>query len=150
MDKHEYRRKIAELLNNGPDPIITGGVDDDKIMEVEKKLNVTLPESFKWFLREYGHGGVAGVTILGIGLTGMPPVVKFTQYYRKYGMPKSLVVINSVDEWVYCLETSKMVDGECPVIDWDLQGESVQHFDNFYEFLIKELERALEDYEDED
>ncbi len=150
MDTHEYRRKIVELINIGPDRLITGGVDDYRIIEVEKELNVTLPESYKWYLREYGYGGVAGVTILGIGLAGVPPVVEFTQDYRKYGMPKSLVVIYNVDEWVYCLETDKMVNGECPVIDWDLRGESFRHYDNFYLFLIDKLESALEDYEEED
>jgi antitoxin YobK len=83
MDEDKYRRKIAELINNGPDRLITGGVDDNRIIEVEKELNVILPESYKWFLREYGHGGVAGVTILGIGLSGVPSVVRFTQRYRK-------------------------------------------------------------------
>lgn len=150
MDEDKYRRKIAELINNGPDRLITGGVDDNRIIEVEKELNVILPESYKWFLREYGHGGVAGVTILGIGLSGVPSVVRFTQRYRKLGIPNSWVVIYDADEWFYCLETNRMTNGECPVIDRDFRGESFRHFDNFYLFLIGKLESALEDYEDED
>ncbi|SFG61333.1 hypothetical protein SAMN04488025_1621, partial [Planifilum fulgidum] len=43
MGKDKYRGKIAELINNGPDRLITGGVDDNRIVEVEKELNVTLP-----------------------------------------------------------------------------------------------------------
>ena len=42
-----------------------------------------------------------------------------------------------------------MVNGECPVIDWDFGGESFRYYDNFYLFLIDKLESALEDYEDE-
>ncbi len=150
MDEREYRRKIEELINNGPDRLITGGVGDNRIVEVEKELGVKLPESYKWFLREYGHGGIAGVDILGIGPIGVePPVVQLTQDYRKMGMPNSLVAIYNADEWVYCLETSKMSNGECPVIDRDRSGESFKCFDNFYLFVIDKFESALEDYEDE-
>lgn len=150
MGKDKYRGKIAELINNGPDRLITGGVDDNRIVEVEKELNVTLPESYKWFLREYGHGGIAGIDIIGIGPKSVePPVVQLTKDYRKIGMPNSLVAIYNADEWVYCLETNKMVNGECPVIDWDFRGESFRHYDNFYLFLIDKLESALDDYEDE-
>jgi len=38
MGKDKYRGKIAELINNGPDRLITGGVDDNRIVEVEKEL----------------------------------------------------------------------------------------------------------------
>jgi len=101
-------------------------------------------------LREYGHGGIAGIDIIGIGPKSVePPVVQLTKDYRKIGMPNSLVAIYNADEWVYCLETNKMVNGECPVIDWDFGGESFRYYDNFYLFLIDKLESALEDYEDE-
>jgi hypothetical protein len=149
MGKDKYRGKIAELINNGPDRLITGGVDDNRIVEVEKELNVTLPESYKWFLREFGYASVAGVEILGMAPTGVPPVVEYTLDFRETGMPDSWVVICSCDEWVYCLVTDKMVNGECPVIDWDnYTGDSFQYFDNFYLFLINELESAINDWED--
>ena len=145
MSEHEFRKKIVELFNKGIDSHFTGGVGHNKILDVENTLNVTLPESYKWFLREYGHGGMVGVEILGVGLSSVPPVVEFTLRYRKLGLPNSFVVISNVDEWVYCLETSKMKNGECPVIDWDRKGESYYYFDNFYLFLINQLESAIED-----
>jgi len=49
MDTHEYRRKIVELINIGTDRLITGGVDYNRIVELEKELGVKLPESYKWF-----------------------------------------------------------------------------------------------------
>lgn len=149
MDERELRRKVVELLTTGPNAFIMGGVEEEKIIEVEKAINVTLPNSYKWFLREFGYASVAGVEILGMAPTGVPPVVEYTLDFRETGMPDSWVVICSCDEWVYCLVTDKMVNGECPVIDWDnYTGDSFQYFDNFYLFLINELESAIKDWED--
>lgn len=44
--------------------ILTGGVTDRHIKEIEKDLKVTLPDSYKWFLTEYGSGGAFGTMIL--------------------------------------------------------------------------------------
>ncbi len=34
----------------------TGDVSEDKIAYIEHHLNVVLPESYKWFLKNYGSG----------------------------------------------------------------------------------------------
>ncbi|MGE7184003.1 SMI1/KNR4 family protein [Peribacillus sp. NPDC006672] len=54
----------------GEDDDFTGGVSEDKVKETEQKLQVLLPESYKWFLRNYGYGGFFGVRIIGYGFTG--------------------------------------------------------------------------------
>lgn len=33
--------------------ILTGGVTDKQIKEIEEDLKATLPDSYKWFLTEY-------------------------------------------------------------------------------------------------
>lgn len=42
------------------------GAAEEKIKFVEKLLAVTLPESFQWFLRKYGSGGIEGIELFGI------------------------------------------------------------------------------------
>ena len=42
------------------------GAAEEKIKSVEKLLEVTLPESFRWFLRKYGSGGIEGIELFGI------------------------------------------------------------------------------------
>ncbi|MGE7647826.1 SMI1/KNR4 family protein [Peribacillus frigoritolerans] len=130
----------------------TGGVSEDQVKETENKLQVTLPESYKWFLRNYGSGGIFGVDIIGYDLVG-PSVVDATKDYQKYyKLIDGIVVIESVDEFAYCLDTNKMKNGECPVILWDNQeGYGFTAADNFLDYLLESLEEAKENWdEDED
>ncbi|WP_347343045.1 SMI1/KNR4 family protein [Peribacillus frigoritolerans] len=127
----------------GEDDDFTGGVSEDKVKETEQKLQVSLPESYKWFLRNYGYGGLFGVEIIGYGFTG-PAVVDATKGHQKYyDLIDGLVVIEDIDEFAYCLDINKMKDGECPVIMWDNQeGYGVKLADNFLEYFIERLEEA--------
>jgi hypothetical protein len=49
----------------GEENDFTGGVSEDKVKETEQKLQVSLPESYKWFLKNYGSGGSFGIDIIG-------------------------------------------------------------------------------------
>jgi hypothetical protein len=131
----------------GEDDDFTGGVSEDKVKETEQKLQVSLPESYKWFLRNYGYGGLFGVRIIGYGFTG-PAVVDATKDHQKYyGLIDGIVVIEDIDEFAYCLDTNKMINGECPVIMWDNQeGYGRMLTDNFLDYLIERLELAKEDW----
>ena len=64
----EIVEKFIEKFRKDKD--FTGGIDEDKIKIIEKQLNVTLPESYKWFLRKYGSGGIFSIDILGWILEG--------------------------------------------------------------------------------
>lgn len=98
----------------GEDDDFTGGVSEDQVKETENKLQVPLPESYKWFLRNYGSGGIFGVDIIGYDLVG-PSVVDATKDYQKqYKLIDGIVVIESVDEFAYCLDTNKMKKWRMP------------------------------------
>ncbi|MCG7316164.1 SMI1/KNR4 family protein [Brevibacillus laterosporus] len=90
----------------------------------------------------YGTGGVIGVEILGGGLRDIPTCVRETIYWRGYGLPEEFVVIENFGTGVYCLDTLKIENGECPVVDWD-QGECVgsQEYDDFLSFLIERFSK---------
>lgn len=83
-----------------------GGVDSNRILQIETILKVTLPESYKWFLEKYGHILIMGIEIYGVSKGEIPSCVKSTERYRKIGLPSKFVVVESSDEWVYCLDTS--------------------------------------------
>ena len=108
MNEKELKADIAKLTDRIPDFYFTGEVDENRIKQAEKVLGVNFPESYKWFLRSYG----TSASIYGIGLSETPAVVKYTLNYRKFGLPKSLVVIKDVGEWVYCLDTGRMKNNE--------------------------------------
>ncbi|WP_413368137.1 SMI1/KNR4 family protein [Lysinibacillus sp. 3P01SB] len=61
--------------------------------------------------------------ILGGGLCEVPTCVIETEEWRKYGLPMDLVVIQNYGIGVHCLDTSRLVDNECPVIEWSQDDE---------------------------
>ncbi len=62
----ELYTQVEQFLNdNAKERDFTGGIGEDKISKIEQDLKVKLPESYKWFLRNYGSGGVYGIDILG-------------------------------------------------------------------------------------
>ncbi|MEY9869061.1 hypothetical protein ABIE66_004440 [Peribacillus sp. B2I2] len=144
--------KLQEFIKtNRQEADFTGGVSDEKVKETEIKLQVPLPDSYKWFLRNYGYGGIFGVEIIGYGLTG-PAVVDATKDYQKYyQLIDGIVVIENVDEFAYCLDTNKMKNGECPVIMWDNQeGYGRKVADNFLDYLIESLEEAKDNWDEDE
>lgn len=130
--------------------ILTEGVTDKHIKEIEKDLKVTLPDSYKWFLTEYGSGGAFGTMILGYDSHGAEVVDQTKEYRTFYNLIPGLVVIEYIDEFSYCLDTNKMVDGECPVILWDNhEGYGYTAANNFLEFLLQQLKKGKEDLDED-
>lgn len=96
-EKEQLRKEIVQLIEKIPDFFYTGGACEEQILQAEKELGVSFPESYKWFLRKYG----TTLSIYGIGLDGITSLVKYTQNYREQGLPKSFVVIKMLGYWKY-------------------------------------------------
>ncbi|MDG5471418.1 SMI1/KNR4 family protein [Jeotgalibacillus sp. ET6] len=136
------KEAIIELINNEPKTFFAGALEDSKIRDIERRLHVTLPESYKWFLREYGTGGVFGIEIFGGGLRAVPTCVKETEEWREYGLPLEYVVIQNYGSGVNCLDTSRLASNECPVIEWEQDDEDrINEHENFYAFLVEQFSR---------
>jgi len=150
MNKEEIINFIKR--NMEPDDF-TGGVDEKQVDYVQEILEENLPASYKWFLNNYGSGGLYGVDILGVGKFNITTVLDETVNYRDLGMGEHLVVIEDIDEYAYCLDTSKMEmeNNECPVIAWNKQGglDYYNTAENFYEFLSQRLLDAKEAWEED-
>jgi hypothetical protein len=142
MDK----KSIFGLIEKaGSKAFFVGKADDKKIAEIEQLLGITLPESYKWFLREFGHGGIPGLEIYGNGLAKISSCVHYTTEWREFGLQEHFVVVEDVDEWLYCLDTSRLCNGECPVVDW-VQGEGIgqEYYETFFIFFEKQIKEYLE------
>ena len=148
MDKEELINFINEHKESDD---FTGGINEIIINSIQEELRVELPDSYKWFLTNYGSGGLFGVDILGVGKSNRAPVVVNTKRYRDLGMDKDLVVIEDAGEYAYCLYISKMENNECPVIAWNRLGglDDYNTANNFYEFLSQRLLDAKEAWEEE-
>ncbi|MBC2582565.1 SMI1/KNR4 family protein [Clostridium sp. DJ247] len=148
MDKKNEISKI--ISDTKEDCYFTGRVGVEKISQIEDALKVTLPESYKWFLSNYGHILIMGIEVFGVSKGDILSCVEATERYRKIGLPEHFVVIENCDEWIYCLDTSRMENGECPVVDWDrIDGAGPKKHGNFCDFFYKQLEEAVEDWEDD-
>jgi antitoxin YobK len=123
-----------------------GGINQQKIDYIEDSLGVQLSTSYKWFLSKYGVALLPGFTILGAGLSETPICIRETIDWRQFGLPPQMVVIeNEGTDWIYCLDTSRLFNGECPVIDWE-QGKGIgkEYFDNFLTFFEARLKESLQ------
>ncbi|MCY7918589.1 SMI1/KNR4 family protein [Bacillus vallismortis] len=146
-----YSRVKKFFDENKEYSILTGGVTDKHIKEIEKDLKVTLPDSYKWFLTEYGSGGAFGTMILGYDSHGAEVVEQTKEYRTFYNLIPSLVVIEYIDEFSFCLDTNKMVDGESPVILWDNhEGYGYTAANNFLDFLLQQLKKGKEDFDEDE
>lgn len=114
-------------------------VTDDMISEAEEKLGVKLPDQYVDYIKMFGHGGIAGLEILGVGLTGRMIFVDSTLEYRADELPENLVVIENVDEWLMCLDCNT---GK--VVSWDFTGYIKDEYDSFDDYLIDQMNNAIE------
>lgn len=129
--------KILGMANQYEDDsfFTHAGFTDEARAVAERDLNLVLPEQYFEYLKAFGHGGVGGVEVLGVGCDGGLIFVENTLFYRKYGLPLNLVVIENHDEWLACVdcETGKIVTwsqgGEVPLNTTALMTMSSKSFE---------------------
>lgn len=114
-------------------------VSDDMIEKAEITLGIKLPLQYISFLKMYGHGGICGLEILGVGKTGRMIFVDTTLNYREEGLPDNLVVIENVDEWLECINCNT---GK--VVSWDFNGYIKEDCGCFDDYLINQMNEAIE------
>ncbi|WP_375091103.1 SMI1/KNR4 family protein [Peribacillus sp. RS7] len=121
-----------------------GEVSDDNIARVEKILEVNFPPEYKEFVKKFGSGGICGVDVLGVEGADYASVVESTKRYRKLGLPKKYVVIENVDEFVYCLST---ID-EHNVVRWDdISKKELNRYSSFNQFLQDSFQEAIDNWD---
>lgn len=105
--------KISDFVGSQP---------DDMLDFAAETLGVKFPITYRMFLAEYGAGNFGSQEIYGVFRkdtlkSGIPDTVWLTLRSRADGhFPHSLVVLYDLgDGSYYCLDTSMMRDGECPV-----------------------------------
>lgn len=121
-----------------------GKVSEDDIKYVEESLGITFPESYKWFIGNYGSGGICGVDILGIEKKDNSSVFNATKRYRKLGLDSGCAVIEDLGEFIMCIDTNN----ENKVIRWDIATMNKEHrYDVFYEYLLDTFQEAIDNWD---
>lgn len=144
--------KVENFINeNKQNAIFTGRASHKNIADIEETLQSQLPNSYKWFLEKYGAGGLFGVLVLGYNFDHASVVDRTKEYREHYGLTDGLVVIEDVDFFAYCLDTNKMKEGECPVVEWDrVIGYQDIVAESFIEFFYDKIQEAKDDLEEDE
>ncbi len=114
-------------------------VTDEMIATAEKSLDLKLPKQYIEFLKMFGHGGIGGLEVLGFGLTGRMIFVDTTLEYRDEDLPKNLVVIENVDEWLTCIDCNTE-----KIVSWDFSGYVKEDYDCFDDYLMDQMNNVIE------
>ncbi len=116
-------------------------VSEEMIGKAEKILGYSIPEQYKWFLIQYGHGGLDGIEILGYGINGKALFVDETLFYRKYGLEDKFIVVEKCDEWTYCIDCDTQ-----KIIIWN-QSQAREVYGSFVEYFSDRMQDAIDNME---
>lgn len=147
----KYYSYLVEAVKNAGNEIFwQGGCSSEQLKKLEELLGLTLPSSFKDFLKTYGGGGVIDAEISGIEdndalIDTGGTVYGDTSTARKdYGLPDELAVIYFRDDEVcWCLDArNKKEDSEYPVVNYNLFSRKIENqlsdsFEQFFEEYLK-------------
>lgn len=117
----------------------TAPLTDEMISSAELALGWKLPTQFVEYVRQLGYGGIGGVDILGVTLSGTMAFLEETLNYREEGLPNNLLVIENNDEFLYCLDATTG-----SVVMWPLTGNPEQYSESFDDFICEEFKNAIE------
>ncbi|MGR5150094.1 SMI1/KNR4 family protein [Photobacterium alginatilyticum] len=128
---------------------------EDEIQLAEVTLGVTLPNSFKSYLKEWGNVSFGHVEYLGLTNNAdffnasFPNFVWYNLRKREQeGLPSELIVFQSLNNEVYhCLDCSKKLEeNECVITVWNNLDKTVEQELNigFNNFLIGEVEEYID------
>lgn len=118
---------------------------DKDIQKSEQELGFKIPESYRWFLKEYGHGGFF-FEFLGYGITGSALFVQETLKERKKGLPSNLLVVENCDEYVMCINAD---NGN--IVSWSHYDNDgiLMRYASFEEYFMDRIDNAIDNFEDE-
>lgn len=113
-------------------------LNDGKKELAEKELGLKIPEQYLDFLNLYGHGGINGFEVFGVGKNGDLIFVEETLNLRQYNLPYEFIAIEDCDEWVYCISSNT---GE--IFSWSSE-QIILAYDCFDDYFLDRLKDAEE------
>ena len=150
MKINGLRNKLLEFENKE----FGKGASLDEIKLAQVELSVRFPDSYIAFLRQFGWGRVAHFELYGLG-TDVPPyldLVRVTCSEREEMEPRLkmylIPIMNDGGGNHYCLDSTRLENGECPVVFWDheLGRDQVpdQVGENFVSWLSDKVDELSE------
>lgn len=112
--------------------LVGPGATPEDIENLEQTLKITLPESYKAFLRvfdggQFNFGRMHCITENGAGWHDfLQQLENFFTYHPILGVRSLLPFGSSYGGDMYCFDLTKMKNGECPVLEFDHEGADDQ------------------------
>ena len=151
MYNEELYKRTKRLCGSWFVGEVRGEIEESVIRQCEEKIGVTFPNSYVEFLKKFGAGGICGSYIYGIESEEHASVWRYTKEFRKKRIIRKahIVVIHAKSwdgEWIICLDTSRMVDGECPAIKCIIKDDKLESVSDyaadFWEVFDKDVEEV--------
>lgn len=134
---------ISMIKNYEEKGDFSGEVSVQIIKICERRLVVVFPDEYREFLLKFGSGGICGVNMLGIENESYFSVEEATKKFRGLGLPHNYVVIENVDEFIYCLNTEQNYN----IIRWDeFSKKEVERYYSFNEYLEDSFQEAIDNW----
>ena len=144
-DVHGQYEKLKKLIERSGDSVdfadFGDGISDEWITKAEEKLNITLPDSYKWWLRNYSGGEVDGIEIFSIycedfdTVVGGDIVYMYFQNKKLYDFPDTVLPICETDDDIYYFNTAEVNENsEYPIYS---MNEDQLIANDFIDFLTK-------------
>jgi len=139
--------EIIKIISNAGEDVdfaqFGEGISDEWIDLAEKRLNVKLPNSYVWWLKNYNGGEIFGeevYSIYGIDFDDVVggDIVYINELSRKDDneFNDKLIISEPNDELFYFDLTQGLVDGEYPVYEYYTK---VKYADCFLGFLKRRI-----------
>ena len=118
------------------------GISEEWIELAEKRLDVKLPQSYKWWLKNYNGGEILGeevYSIYGIDFDDVVggDIVYINELNRKdNNFNAKLIISETNDELFYFDLTQGLMEGEYPVYEYYTK---TRYADSFLEFLKRRI-----------
>lgn len=139
---------VAERLRSIEPSALAGPADDAEIQRAEQELHLSFPNSYKWFLREFGAAD-SPFDIFGLEPCVPNPdcsfwnIVSITNGERAIQPPLPLYLIPICPDGTgnhWCLNSKLMANGECPVVFWNHDSGEHQELKQTHSTFLDWLE----------
>lgn len=146
--------EVENLVLSHPDIALFGSpsdaVTEDWITKAEQRLGHKLPESYKWFLRNYAGGEIGTEEIYSIygmdfdNINGGDIVYQHITGLKNRSTTDKKVVISETDLGeVFFFDYDTYSNQDCQIFLRIPSGKNILYAENFYEFLIKRITAHL-------
>lgn len=139
-----YTNLKSFILDNIKENDFLGGMDLEKIKEIESTLNLEIPSEYKKFLVDFGYIGLYGVEIYGyVKSTNYNFLTEQTTEFWSLGLQQNKIVLSNEGEYIVCLD----VTTELIVLCDEMGMSTTETKLTFSQYYLNRLQRAKKDFE---